>query len=400
MLQSIHEVRAGRGGLVVLFGDAGAGKTRIAEDALSVARSLGCHTLAGRCCAQDGTPALVPYIEVLEEAARLMPAGVFRQVVKAGAPELAKLMPELHRLFPDMDPPLDLPPQLRQRYLFTNVRDFFARSAQFSPLVILVDDLQWADQSTLQLTQYLAQQVAALPVLIIAAYRESEASPSGAGKGKLHTLLDRVRGQAREALAPDEIRAALEQLVDRRQATRIELSPLTEVEVQRMLAELGRPNPPLRLVRKFAEHTGGNPYFISELFRHLKEEGRLFDARDQWMRDFDPESVVLPDTLRVVLERRVQRVSPATQAVLRAAAVLGRTFEPDLLEDVASIDSEALIAALDEAEEARIVLGPSGRRANTWRFAHQLTCQALTAAIPQLRRQRLHLRAADAMGST
>ena len=83
-------------------------------------------------------------------------------------------------------------------------------------------------------------------------------------------------------------------------------------------------------------------------------------------------------------------MSSDTQNLLSAAAVLGHHFEPDLLEEVADVDSETLTAALNEAERARIVTGPSGRRDITWRFAHQLTCQMLTAAIPQPRRQRLH----------
>ena len=105
-----------------------------------------------------------------------MPAAAFRQAIGASAPELAKLMPELHRLFPDMAPPLELPPQLRQRFLFTNVREFLTRSSRFMPLAIFIDDLQWADESTLQLTQHLAQQLANLPIVVIAAYREAEAA--------------------------------------------------------------------------------------------------------------------------------------------------------------------------------------------------------------------------------
>ena len=397
LLQSIHQARSGRGGLVLLFGDAGAGKTRLAEETLEAARGLGCHTLVGRCYEQEGTPALIPYIEVLEEASRLMPAGVFREAVKASAPELAKLMPELHRLFPDMEPPLELPPQLRQRFLFTNVRDFLARSSRFMPLAIFIDDLQWADQSTLQLTQQLAQQLAALPIVIIAAYRESEANASATSKGRFHSLLDRVRGQASEVLTPQAIKAALDLLVSQRHASAIVLRPFTDAEVQGALAALGQPNPPAKLVRAFADHTGGNPFFVAELFRHLKEEGRLFDARNQWTRHLNFEDVELPDSVRAVMERRMQRVSPETQRVLRAAAVIGREFEPDLLEEVAEIDSEILMSALDEGEEAGILKGPSGRRDITWRFAHQLTCPTLTAAIPHLRRQRLHLRAANAM---
>jgi adenylate cyclase len=322
---------------------------------------------------------------------------VFRQAIEASAPELAKLMPELHRLFPDMEPPLELPPQLRQRFLFTNVRDFFARSSRFMPLAIFIDDIQWADQSTLQLTQQLAQQIGGFPIMIIAAYGEIEANPTHATKGRLHHLLDRVRGQAHETLTPQAIKTQLDQLISRRDASAIVLRPFTLAEVQSVLAALGQPNPPARLVRKFADHTGGNPFFVTELFRHLKEEGRLFDARHQWTRDVDLEAVELPDTVRVVLEHRMQRVSQETQSVLRAASVIGREFEPDLLEEVADIDGEALISALDEAEAARILKGPSGRRDITWRFAHPLTCPTLTAAIPPLRRQRLHLRAANAM---
>jgi predicted ATPase len=91
---------------------------------------------------------------------------------------------------------------------------------------------------------------------------------------------------------------------------------------------------------EFTDHTGGNPFFVAELFRHLTDEGRLFDARNQWTRDLDLHDVELPDTVRAVLERRLQRVSSETQNVLRAAAVIGHHFEPDLLEDVAEIDSD------------------------------------------------------------
>ena len=246
-------------------------------------------------------------------------------------------MPELHRLFPDMAPPLELPPQLRQRFLFTNVREFLTRSGRFMPLVIFIDDLQWADESTLQLTQHLAQQLANLPIVLIAAYREVEA-PIAVSKGRLQSLLDRVRGQPRDVLTPQAIKAALDQLVGQRHARAIVLRPFTQAEVQSALASLGQPNPPARLAQKFADHTGGNPFFVAELFRHLKDEGRLFDARNEWTRDLDLDDVELPDTVRVVLERRMQRVSSDTQNVLRAAAVLGRHFEPDLLEEVADVD--------------------------------------------------------------
>jgi len=397
LLQIMQEARSGCGSLILLQGDAGVGKTRLAEEALVMARRLGCQTLVGRCHEQQGTPALIAYTEVLEEASRLMPASAFRQAIIASAPELAKLMPELHRLFPDMPPPLQLPPELRQRYLFTSVREFLTRCSRFMPLVIFIDDLQWADESTLQLTQHLAQKLASLPIVIIAAYREVDAPPVAESKSGIHRLLDRVRGQPRDVFTPQAIKAALDQLVGQRHARAIVLRQFTHADVQNALASLGKPHPPARLVTAFADRTGGNPFFVVELFRHLKDEGRLFGARNEWVRDLDLNDVELPDTVRVVLERRMTRVSSDTQDLLSAAAVLGHRFEPDLLEEVAEVDGATLTAALHEAERARILTGPSGRRDISWRFTHPLTCQVLTTAIPQRQRQRLHLRVADAM---
>jgi adenylate cyclase len=395
--QSLQQATSGNGSLWLLHGDAGIGKTRLAEDTLAAARQVGCQTLIGRCYEQEDAPALIPYIEILEEASRLMSAPLFRQAVGKSAPELARLMPELHRLFPDMAPPLELPPELRQRFLFTNIREFLTRSARLMPLVIFIDDLQWADESTLQLTQHLAPHLATLPLVVIAAYRDVDAARAPAAKSGLHDWLGRVRGQSRDAVAPHAVKAALDRLVGQRHARPIVLRPLTRNEVADLLTALGPSPPPARVAQTFTDHTGGNPFFVAELFRHLKDEGRLFDVHQQWMRRLDFDEIELPDTVRVVLERRLQRVSPETKEVLKAAAVIGRHFEPDLLEGVAAVDSDALIAALDEAERARIVRGPSGRRDITWRFEHQLTCQMLIGAVPQLRRQRLHVRVADAM---
>jgi adenylate cyclase len=399
LLQAIDHANAGRGGMIVLRGDAGVGKTRLAEDVLAAARQGGCQTLTGRCYEQDETPPLIPFIESLEEASRLMPAGVFRRSVGPSAPELAKLMPELYGLFPDMAPPMELPPQLRQRFLFTNVRDFLTRSSRYLPLVLFVDDLQWADESTLQLAQFLAPQLSSLPIVLIVAFREVDtASPAGS-RGRLHSLLDRVRGQGREPQPAQSVKAVLDQLVAQRHARAIAIGPFTVNDVQRALAALGRPNPPARLVRAFTDHTGGNPFFVAELFRHLNDEGRLFDARQQWIRDLDFDDVDVPDTVRAMLERRIQGLSQQTLIALRDAAVIGRDFEPDLLEKAADLDGERLIAALDEGEQARILKGPSGRRDITWRFTHPLIRQALIGAMPLIRRQRLHLRIAEAMAS-
>jgi adenylate cyclase len=394
LLQAIKQAAAGQGSFIVLGGDAGIGKTRLAQEALTAARQVGCQTLVGRCTEQDSPP-LIPYIEVLEEAARLLPASVFRQAIGRSAPELAKLLPELHHLLPDMTAPLELPPNLRQRFLFTNVREFLTRCSHSVPLVVFLDDLQWADESALQLTQHLAQHLATLRILLIATYREVDATVTS--RGTFQNLFDRVRGQTREVLTPQAVKAAIDQLVRQRQARSITLRPFTDGEVRGLLAALGHGDPPDRLVRKFIDQTGGNPFFVEELFRHLRDEGRLFDARNRWARDVEFDDANVPESVRLILEQRLQRVAGVTHDVLKAAAVIGAHFELDLLEAAVDVDGEALLSALDAAEQARLVKGPSGRQDVTWRFAHQLICQTLVATIPQLRRQRLHLRVADAM---
>jgi adenylate cyclase len=393
---SVTQAASGAGGVLVLSGERGVGKTRLAEHALEVARRCGCLTLVGRCYEEPGSPALIPYIELLEDASRLMPAAAFRQVIGPSAPELAKLLPELHQLCPDMPAPMELPPELRQRFLFTTVRDFLLRCSRVRPLAILIDDIQWADDSTIQLTAQLAPHVSKAPLLLIATFRDAELS-SEAPKSALQQFVGRVRGNVRDPASPRTVKAAFHQLASQGHARLISLRPFTDADVQALLATFAPETPPPGVVKQFLEQTGGNPFFIVELCRHLSDEGRLLTAHGRWRRDVQFEDIDIPESVRVVVERRLQRASSTTQDVLRAAAVLSRPFDLDLLQAVAGVDDDALISALDEAEASRLLQGPTGRQDSTWRFPHQLICQTLTQATPTLRRQRLHLRAADAM---
>ena len=245
-----NQAKSGRGSLILLLGDAGIGKTRLAEDALATARRLGCQTLVGRCYEQEGTPALIPYIEVLEEASRLMPAAVFRQAVGASAPELAKLMPELHRLFPDMAPPLELPPQLRQRFLFTNVREFL----------------------TAQRPVHAARHLHRRPAVGGRVDAAADAAPGAAAReppDRRHRGVSRGGGARRllparggftacwTGSAVSHATSSRHRPSRRRSISSsasgtpapIALRPFTQADVQSVLTALGQPHPPARLVQ-------------------------------------------------------------------------------------------------------------------------------------------------------
>lgn len=239
-----------------------------------------------------------------------------------------------------------------------------------------------------------------MAVIVIGAYRTADISPAQT-KGlsrTLNQLLQRVRGQTHETPPEiDPLARTLDQLAGQRLARLIPVGSLSEPHVGSLLAALGRSDPPPTLVRRFFDETGGNPFFVEELFRHLQEEGRLFDDRGAWRRNLDVEDIDVPAGVRTVIGRRLQRVDDRTREVWALAAVIGPYFELDLVEAVSDLDADAVVAAFEQAERAHLVKGPSGRQERRWRFAHQLICQSLTSDLPRLKRQRLHVRIADAM---
>src|SRR5439155_14606726 len=151
-----------------------------------------------------------------------------------------------------------------------------------------------------------------------------------------------------------------------------------------LLAALAGKEAPASVVSQIVDETGGNPFFVEELFRHLQEEGRLFDVQGRWRSDLGDEEIEVPAGVRSVIERRLRRIDERARNLLTAAAVVGPHFELDLLEAVASLHGESMIAALEAAEQAHLVKGPSGRHERRWRFAHQLIRQSLISTLPPL----------------
>jgi class 3 adenylate cyclase/tetratricopeptide (TPR) repeat protein len=369
----LDQAARGQGALVMIRGEPGVGKTRLAEELATEARQQGLLTLTGHCYEMEGAPPYIPFVEMLEATARIVPPEAFREALSDSAPEVAKLMPELRRLFPDIPPPLELPLEQERRYLLNSVQEFIERAGRVQPLFLVWEDLHWADDSTMLLIQHIAQRLQEMPVLIVGTYRDVE--------------LDVARPLAR----------ALQELTRQRLAHDLALKRLPEAEVAAMLQALSGQEPPRSLVQAVYKETEGNPFFVEEVFKYLAEEGKLFDTKGRWRSDLSISELEVPRGVRLVIGQRLERVGEDCCGVLTTAAVIGRAFSFEVLEALGEVNTDVLLDAVDEAERAHLITAVSGGPEDRFTFAHELIRQTLLSGLSSPRRRRLHLRVAEAM---
>jgi hypothetical protein len=369
---TLSALAGGRGGVLLIAGEPGVGKTRLANTLLAAARAQGALGLIGRCYEMEGTPPFTPFGEVLDYVLRLVPAQTFREVLGDAAPEVARVQPSLRVAFPDIPAPLELPPDQTRTFLHRKYREFTERAARIAPQVVLLDDLHWADESSLHLLESLAEAVAAMPVLFVGTYRDTD--------------LEVGRPFA----------ATLERLTRQRVAKRILLRRLTADGVAAQLHALAGSAPPDSIAALLHRETDGNPFFVEEVFQHLREEGRLFDAGGQWRADLSEHEIDVPEGVRLVVGRRLERLGEAVRAALTTAAVIGPRFSVRILTVAHGGDEDELLDALDAATRAQLLVEQRGSREVTYAFAHELIRQTVLSSLSLPRRQRRHLKVADA----
>jgi tetratricopeptide (TPR) repeat protein len=368
----LDRARAGRGGVLFIGGEPGVGKTRLAEECLSLGQERNMLTLVGHAYEERGEPFIVA-VEIIEALMRILPGPALRQVLGDSAAEVARLVPELRDRFPDIPQPVELAPEQRQRYLYNAMLDFTRRLCSTVPCVIVLDDLHWADESSMNLLAHIAPNIGDLPLLYVVTYRDVAAD-----------------------MGPP-FRRALANLGRLSNTSNIPLKQLKIDDIAALLARLGRPNPPGSLVEIIYGESGGNALFVQSVYQSLAEQGLLFDEEGKWRTDLSRADLVVPNDIRLIIEQRVDRLGAETRRLLAMAAVLGQRFEPDVLEEALEADDDQVLDGIEEAEAANLIFPASGQVASRYEFSHNLVRQSLLDMTTPLRRERMHLKAAIAM---
>jgi tetratricopeptide (TPR) repeat protein len=369
---ALAEAVAGRGRLCLIAGEPGIGKTRLAECVAARAGEGGATVIWGRCWEGEGAPAFWPWVQVLRTLLRQTDVATLARWLGAGGPYVAQVVPEVRDVLPDLPvaPPLDSE-QARFR-LYDAVSALLKNAAASTPLILVLDDLHWADKSSLLLLQFLVREIADSRILLVGTYRDVEV----------------LRGHPLGDVLP--------QLRRERTVERFLLRGLPDAEVHALLVALNGGEVPEDFTRTLSRETAGNPFFIKEILRHLLDEGLAHHEGDRWVGSVDPSEIRLPESVREVIGRRLARLGDACTKVLTLAAVIGREFGIDVLQRLSTLEEERLLDVLEEAVAAHVV-DEVPRSIGRYRFAHTLIRETLYGELRNLERVRLHRRVADVL---
>lgn len=364
-LAAADAVVAGAGRLLVITGEPGVGKTRLAQEVMLTTRNRRFLVATGRCYQLHQSVPFYPFLDALTNAYRSAPSAI-QTIAAERWPYLCRLLPELKA---EVTPVSASTPE-EQQLLFREVTAFLQAIAKESPVALMLDDLHWADGATLELLQHLARHTRADRVLLVGAYRDVEV-------GRHHPL---------EAALRDLMR---EDLVDRIALPRLEPSGTTKL----IATTLGEANVSRDLDTVVHQHADGNPFFTQQLVRYLVERGDVYRQDGRWV-ERSLRRVEVPESVRSVIGQRMERLSEKTQQVLREAAVLGQTFSFPALVQLSGRTETEVEQNLDEARATGLI---EERLQDHYAFDHALTQQTLYGELSARRRRILHVAAAEAL---
>jgi len=362
---------SGQSRIALIAGEAGIGKSRLVAEVKTSAAQCGVTILQGHCFEQDRTFPYAPLLDLLRAFGAHRSTDELKQAFGPTAAELVKWFPELTSWLPDVQPTPALDPEHEKRRIFQAFTEFLAcvPAPSHTSLLVILEDLHWCDDASLEWLLYFARRIISLPVLLLLTYRDDEVHAS---------LSHFLAGLDRERLA-----------------TELALNRLGKAEVDAMIQaifELGRPTYAEFLEPVYAL-TDGNPFFLEEVLKSLMAVGDIFYADGRWTRK--PMSEVrIPRSVQDAVQRRVAQLSAGARDMLTLAAVIGRRFDFVLLQRLTDLEERELLRRIKEALAAQLVVEES---AEQFAFRHALTRQAIYAGLLARERKALHRTIAETM---
>ena len=367
---------SGQGRLVTLVGEPGIGKSRTAQELATYAGLRGAQVLWGSCYEEQGAPPYWPWVQAIRSYVRDKEPDGLRSEMGAGAEDIAEIVSDVRERLPGLRTPPQLEPEQARLRLFDSITAFLRTSSQRRPLVLVLDDLHWADHPTLLLLEFVARELSGSRLLLVGTYRDVELS-------RRHPLS-----------------LTLGELTRERLFQRVLLRGLRQEDVGRFIELVSGIPPPQGMVEAVHRQTDGNPLFVTEVVRLLVQEGIVGASRPagtEPLRDSDTWSVRIPEGVREVIGRRLDRLSDRCNETLTVASVIGREFTLEQLRPlIEDMTEDRLLEVLEEALASRVI-EELPHAVGRYQFTHALIQETLSEELSTTRKVRLHARIAESL---
>ncbi len=360
--RGIEDMLAGHGRVFLVAGDAGIGKTRLADQVSSIAKTHGARIFWGRCWESGGAPVYWPWVQALRSYITSRDSAALAQELGVGASDIATLLPDLRARLPELPPLTEFDPESARFRLFDALTVWLKQIAASGPLVLVLDDLHAADLPSLLLLRFAAREIRDAALMIIGTYRELEAARNP---------------------AVAQVMAEVS-----REAARVSLGGLSREDVASYVRASVATQPVESLIDSLYDATDGNPLFLSESLRVLASDTRRGV----------PTAIRIPDEVSVALRQRIEPLDPTLRSLLSYAAVIGREFDLRVLERVAERQDlgNDTMRWLDVAQSAGMI-EPLGDQIGRYRFLHALIRDTLYEALPVAARAAAHRLVGEAL---
>ena len=366
---ALQDAQAGKSSIVVIHGEAGSGKSRLLRELTSDAQSEGAVVLTGR-GTEDKVP-YAPWVELLREYVASVPSEVLRRMVGGNPADLARLVPDITVKLGTIPPTKSIGEQQDKIRLFETITQFLIAVSKERPLLVLLDDMEWADQASIDLLEYFVRSTGNLRILTICGYRTEEI----------------------EADAP--LDKSLMRLNRERVLENISLKNLTVDQTAKLVTEIfGESSVSVELVNLIHHRTGGNPFFVEEVLRSLVDNGTIYLSEKGWERK-PIQELVVPKSVKAALESRIKKFDPDTLNSMVVASVIGFEFDFDVLREVSGVEEDLLLERLEKALSSGLIEEPSKK--GLFRFVDSRIRELMLGNLSKIRSGRYHQKIAEAM---